>query len=182
MGKWLERLAVDSVYHEEAYILQHRDIESSKAWKIVKGRGSIDGDDDESGTSLSSTSNHHSKQMLLTLSSKYRKPSLSKLIDQRLWLKIYEDERYERDRSARSWKDICNCLFLLRHFLPLLSIFSMEFRGILDDDINKIHGTLKCFEKNIKEKKIYSSILSRMDKYIYLFGIKEKKKNKRKTL
>lgn len=86
MGKWLERLAVDSVYHEEAYILQHRDVESSKAWKIVKGRGSIDGDDDESGTSSSSlsssTSNHHSKQMLLTLSSKYRKPSLSKLIDQ----------------------------------------------------------------------------------------------------
>lgn len=66
--------------------------------------------------------------------------------------------------------------------MALLSIFSMEFRGILDDDINKIHGTLKCFEKNIKEKKIYSSILSRMDKYIYLFGIKEKKKNKRKTL
>lgn len=39
---------------------------------------------------------------------------------------------------------------------PLFSIFSMEFRGILDDDINKIRGMLKRFEKNIKEKKIYS--------------------------
>ena len=30
-GKSLEKLAVDTVYHEKAYIFQHRDIESSKA-------------------------------------------------------------------------------------------------------------------------------------------------------
>lgn len=69
---WRQGVWVDSVYHQKAYILQHRDIEArslvAAAQNVVKGRESIVDVAGTSASSSSSTSNHHSSQMPLALS------------------------------------------------------------------------------------------------------------------
>lgn len=90
---------VDSVYHQEAYILQHRDIEArspeTATWSVVKGRGSIDARRRrrrrrrrcwlERRRPTSSTSNRCSRQTLAGVVLEISAPSLSKLIERYLW-------------------------------------------------------------------------------------------------